>query len=220
LWISVLTGLRFQAYLSCCILLYDILQKALHGQPTTHLNNLDLASSSLHVLAWAGQLDATGKQYHAALKPIYTLASSLSMREDEPSPTPEDDHVHFRETHGTSPMHGATHKLSQMLYVALKPGQENGNTPSSYRPNIDETATSLDEVGLGVHLYWAMEFAADGARLENEDIFRVPSAPTSILPDLRGHFAGGSQPYGWTTSRSFVDPALTEASTTDLFGPL
>lgn len=107
-----------------------------------------------------------------------------------------------------------------MLYVALKPEQKCGNTPSSYRPNLDETATSLDELGLGVHLYWAMEFEADGAKFKNEDILGAPCAPASVLPDLRGHFAGGSQPYGWATTRSFVDPALTEASTTDLFGLL
>lgn len=209
----------FQAYLSCCVLLYDVLQRVLHGQPTVHLNNLELASYSLDVLSWAGQLDVTGKQYHATLKPIYTLASSLSMREGVPTSMPEDDHVHFREIIGTSAVHDATHKLSQLLYVALKSGQERGKSASSYRPNMAETLTSLDEVGLGVHLYWAMEFEADGTRLENADVFRTSSAPTSIMPTLRGQFAGEGQPYGWTTSRSFIDPTLIEASTTtDVIG--
>lgn len=203
------------------MLLYDVLQRALHGQPTAHLNNLDLASCSLDVLAWAGQLDSTAKQYHASLKPIYILACSLNRRVRESSSYPATDHVHFREIHGTSPIHDATHKVSQMLYVALRPEHGRKKTASSYRPNMAETATSLDEVGLGVYLYWAMEFDAEGTSLKNEEIFRpssFASSLSSVLPSLQGQFAGGNQPCGWTTTKSFDDPVLTEASTTDLFG--
>ena len=140
------------------------------------------------------------------------------MRAGERASIPEDDHVHFREVNGTSAVHDATRKLTQMLFVELISGQRRGKRISNYQPNLEETATSLDEVGLGVHLYWAMEFDADGARLQNEDMLRTSAESAAVMPDLRGHFAGGNQPHGWTTSRSFVDPTLTEASTTDLFG--
>ncbi|XPS91775.1 hypothetical protein M3J09_001184 [Ascochyta lentis] len=122
----------FQAYLSCCIILHDVLQRALHGQSTAHLDNLELASRSLEVLAWTGQLDATAKQYHASLSPIYALATSLSVQVGESSPNPANEHVHFRVTNGTSPLHDAARKLSQMLYVALKPEQERERTVSVY----------------------------------------------------------------------------------------
>lgn len=197
------------------MLLYDYLQRALCGQQTAHLNNLDLAARSLAVLAWAGRLDATGQQYHATLEPIHTLASNSNMQARESSPYLESDHVHFQEIHGTSPLHDAMLRLTQMLYVTLESEQKREDAASSYQPKMEETMTSMDEIGLGVHLYWAMEFAAGGTRLENGEISQNS---ISVLPSLRGRFAGGNLPHGWTTSRSFVDPALTGASTTDLFG--
>lgn len=188
----------------------------LHGQLTTHYYNLELASVSLYVLAWAGELDATGKQYHVSLKPTYTLVSSLTARPREPSAYTTDNYICFRKTQGAFPLHQATQQLSQMLYVALGPEKERGQMVSSYRPNTEDTATSLDEIGLGVHLYWAMDFEADGAKLENKEISRHFSSSGSVLSPLRGQFAGGNHPHGCTT-RLFVDPILTRTSTTDTF---
>lgn len=184
----------------------------------THSENLEWASRSLDVLAWAGQLDATGRQYHETMKPLYTLAKSLSSKQPRESlQYPENDHVHFREILGTAPLHDATHRLAQLLYVPPKSELECGKGPSRYRPNLEETATSLDEVGLGVHLYWALEFEADETRTDAEEILRDTTSFSTAWSSSRGHFAGGVHPYGWVTSRSFVDPALTEVNTTNIF---
>lgn len=203
------------------MLLYDVLQRVLHDQPTAHLGNLDLAASSLDVLEWAGKLDGTGKQYHTLLKPIYILACNSVRQATESSPNPTNDHVHFIELHGASPIHEAAHEILQMLYVALRPEPGVKTKVARYRPSKEETATSVDEVGLGVHLYWAMEFDAESTRLENPENLRNTSSScssSSLLPSIRGHFAGGKQPCGWTTTKSFDDPSLTGGSTTDLFG--
>lgn len=212
---------RFQSYLSCCILLYDGLQKRLHGRRSeTCDESLDLISKSLQVLSWAGQLDPTANHYHATLNPIFDTMLMAAPQSSKARSTFENIHDHFVRFSGKTTLCVAAKTVLQMLYVPWESGQHSPFESPTYRLCLEQTATSLDEVGLGVHLYWALEFAAAsrlGATKETRYSERtIPPTPSKVFPKQLGYFAGRSRPLGWTLSKSFLDASLIEGSTTNI----
>ena len=85
----VLTNLhfRFQSYGSCCILLYDAIQKLLCGLPQSDWSkNLGAVDTCIRVLAFGGTFDPVSRKFHKAL----VLYSGMlhAARQDENETTP------------------------------------------------------------------------------------------------------------------------------------
>lgn len=178
---------------------------------------LELASKSLQVLSWAGELDNTAREYHKLLSPMFDDIRAATAHAGLTLPYPGNEPYHFVRFPGTSRLHSLAQELSQMLYVPLKDGkQKQVQSRNTYQPPLEQTATSLDEIGLGVHLYWSLEFAAPayGTICDTES---AGSSALQMATRQFGRFSGGTLPAGWTTTKAFTNPALTQTNTTNIF---
>ncbi|KAF2015138.1 hypothetical protein BU24DRAFT_452012 [Aaosphaeria arxii CBS 175.79] len=151
----------FQAYLSCCILLYDDLQRILCSEPLeSPSKNLEWVEKSLEVLAWASKLSKRAHQFHDILHPIYELVKGSAVSYHIRRSPPRHLHYHFAIVEGTSPLQQAAQKLNRLLFIPLvtisKQTHIQSNVPSDQEPLLPRFA----DAGLGMHLYWALEFAA------------------------------------------------------------
>jgi hypothetical protein len=194
---------RFQSYVSGMILLYNAAQLSLAGlDEATFAVNLDLASKTIEVLNFCGQLDPVARKFAISLLTHYERLREISPAGGADIPPK----VHFGNPQASyhlffaPPDDAKLHDTSRSLFEQLCNPYANENATTERQEHGARSRSSRNHT---LNSHQESQDCAGSSLPGEDDTGTTITAGISNLED--GYFVGSNEPVWWSGKRSAVE---------------